>query len=688
MVKYYLVALFSFGTLFLFSQEEEKEVDPVCAKPNKKATKYIEQAKKADVPIVCVENFNKAIAADKENATPYYEYGMYAYTQGTEYYQMGRGADGAKSYLTSESYLKKALDICPEFHAGIFYYLGIIKYAQKDQESAKSYFEQFAAYKDPDYDRYPNNYPKMLKDVKELLKKWREEEEFQLEEVPYEPFLVPVVNSGNDEYFPMISPDNELMFFTRKLDRKNLGDGIISNIVEEFTISQRSDVGSPWDKGIPFSKPFNDGTFQSYGAATMSVDNKEMIICACQQTRVSGQDYLNCDLYETHYTRSGKGGNDFSWTPLKSLGPYINTPDGWEGQPSLSADGNTLYFTAMRRTTRDNDIFISKRQPDGSWGIAVPFNEVNTAGKDKSPFIHQDNETFYFVSSSSDERRGAGGLDIFYIRKQDDGSWTKPKNIGVPINSPDDELGLFVSAEGSIAYFSSRYQGDWGIYGFDLYLEARPESVVVVKGKLVDDEGEPIKDAAVEVAYEDGETQTFKVNGDDGRYAAVVKTGKDSDVALTVKKENTAYTSTYIPKEKIAEVTQKKTVKITTKDLVTKPLKLGEEYEIADITYRTNSAELSAKSKLILSQFASYLKSNPTLAVEIGGHTDDVGDDAENLKLSEERAQGVKDFLVTCGVDKKRLSAKGYGETQPKMENNSEENRAQNRRTVFRINKL
>lgn len=688
MVKYYLVALFSLGSLALFSQEEE-EVLPECAEPNKKAAKYIELAKKSDVPMVCVENFTKAVEADKENATPYYEYAMYAYTQGTEFYQMGRGADGVKSYKTSENYFRKALDICQDFHAGIFYYLGIIKYAQKDQTGAKDYFERFAAYNSKDNNRYPNNYPKMLKDVQDLLKKWKAEEEFKLEEVPYEPFLVPVVNSNNDEYFPMISPDNELMFFTRKLDRTQLGDGdIISNVVEEFTISQRADVNAPWDKGIPFSKPFNDGTFSSYGAATMSVDNKEMIICACQQTKVSGQDYLNCDLYETHYTRSGKGGNDFSWTPLKSLGPYINTADGWEGQPSLSADGNTLYFTAMRRTTRDNDIFISKRQADGTWGIAVPFNEVNTAGKDKSPFIHQDNETFYFVSSSTDERRGAGGLDIFYIRKQADGSWTQPKNIGVPINSSGDELGLFVSAEGSIAYFSSRYQGDWGIYGFDLYLEARPESVVVVKGKLVDDAGEPITDAAVEVSYEDGETQSFKVNGDDGRYAAVVKTNKDSDVALTVKKENTAYTSTYIPKEKIEEVNQRKTVKITTKDLVTKPLKLGEEYEIADITYSTNSAELSAKSKLILKQFAHYLKANPTLAVEIGGHTDNVGDDNENLKLSEARAQGVKDFLISCGVEKKRLSAKGYGETQPKLENSSDENRAQNRRTVFRINKL
>ncbi|MBU2019861.1 MAG: tetratricopeptide repeat protein, partial [Bacteroidetes bacterium] len=497
MIKIYVLIFLFFGTFFAFGQDEP---NPNCGEPNKKAMKSIASAKRAPSLQLAVDFFNRAIEYDPDNATAYYEYGKFAYEQGTEYYRsQPTPAQGDRSYSTSEEYFKKAINKCDSFHCEIFYYLGIINYSQKDQEESKEWFEKFLAYDNPDMNRYPNEYPKMKKDVTELLKKWKEQDAIDANVVPFSPYKVPNVNSPTDEYFPMLSPDNELMFYTRKLDRRNLGD-MVGNIVEEFTVSQRADSRSKFDSGVPFKKPFNDGSFKSYGAATMSVDNKEMVICACQETNVNGQDYLNCDLFQTKFTRTGKGGNDFNWTPLESLGPYINTPDGWEGQPSLSADGNTLYFTAFRKNTRDNDIFISKRGADGKWGIAVPFNEVNTAGKDKSPFIHQDDETFYFVSTCTETRKGAGGLDIFYMRKDANGKWGKPQNIGIPINSSDDELGLFVSTEGSIAYYSSRAGGDWGIYGFDLYLEARPESVVIVKGTLTDEEGNAMKDAEVELA--------------------------------------------------------------------------------------------------------------------------------------------------------------------------------------------
>lgn len=695
--NYLLVTAFLLILLTGFSQEEE--VNEACVDPSKKTMKYIEAAKSAGNVQEVIDNFNKAIATSPDNAKAYYEYAMYAYTKGNEYYASEMTPQkGNRSFQTSEEMFMKVLELCPEYHAGVYYHLGVINFTQEDRETAKKHFQSFLDYKNMDNNRFPNDVMKMKRDVKEVLKQWEEDDKLTSEMVPYKPFKVPNVSTQNEEYFPMISPDNELMFFTRKLDRSTLDDRFIKRIVEEMTFSQRPTVKENFDTGEPFKKPFNDGTFTSYGAATMSVDNKEMIVCACKKTMVAGQDYLNCDLYQTKYTRSGAGGNDFNWSPLENLGTNINTPNGWEGQPSLSADGQTLYFTAMRGNTRDNDIFISKRNPDGTWGLALPFVEINTEGKDKSPFIHQDDETFYFVSTCTDERKGAGGLDIFYIRKQEDGSWSKPKNIGIPINTPEDELGIFVSTEGSIAYFSSQKGGNWNIYGFELYMEARPESVVILKGTLEDEEGNPIQGAEIEVTYDGGEdengeskpteVQKFKVNGDDGKYAAVVKTGKKKDVVLAAKKEDHAFSATFIAKEEIQEAVKEKAVSVKGKDLAVQKLKVGGTYEIADIFYQTNSAELARSSRMILNQFATYLQDNPGLSVTIQGHTDDVGDDQQNLLLSQQRADVVKNFLIQKGVNKARLKSIGFGETQPRVENDSEENRAKNRRTEFKIEKL
>ncbi|NDC28894.1 MAG: hypothetical protein EBZ94_06125, partial [Crocinitomicaceae bacterium] len=207
----------------------------------------------------------------------------------------------------------------------------------------------------------------------------------------------------------------------------------------------------------------------------------------------------------------------------------------------LSADGKELFFTSKRNGSRDNDVFYSQRQEDGNWSSAIPFDIINTAGKDKSPFFHQDGKTLYFVSSNSNERKGLGGLDIFYIRKEGD-NWSEPKNIGFPINSENDELGLFISTDGKTAYFSSTNEGDWNIYGFDLYQEARPQEIVLVKGQILDENGNGIKNASITINYnESGKSNTFQVNGDDGKYTAVIEVSEKEDITISVNKEGFAY---------------------------------------------------------------------------------------------------------------------------------------------------
>jgi outer membrane protein OmpA-like peptidoglycan-associated protein/tetratricopeptide (TPR) repeat protein len=679
MKQSYLLLFTIFTSLISFSQEEDES----CLPPAKKILKYIETAKSSTVMQDVAVNFGKAIEEAPENAMAYFEFGVYYYHLGEKQYANSSNPDvGDKSFAKAEALLKQAAEHCSNYHSDMYYFLGIIKYTQEDMDGAKTYFQKFIDFQSDDNSRYSPEFAKQTSDVKKLFASFKDEEELKTVEVPFNPYPVRNVSSAMDEYFPMISPDNLFMFYTRRVTGNEMdGYSAAGTTREVYMYSERKSETEDFDKGKAFAAPFNKGDFDSYGAASMSVDNKEMIICACKKTKVFDQPYMDCDLYSTTFEKIGPNPNDYKWSPLENLGPKINTPDGWEGQPSLSADGNTMFFTANRATTQDNDIFVVKREADGSWGTPESFDVINTAGKDKSPFLHQDSETLYFVSSTTKERKGAGGVDIFYMREEN-GVWGEPKNIGFPINTPSDELGLFVSTDGKLAYFSSYQGGNYNIYGFELYEEARPKPVTILKGELKDPQGAAIENASIEIAYANSDVvETVKVNGNDGKYAVVVKQEVPQDIIVSVKKEGSAYDAKLITKEEIQS-------KTADNNLIVKELKVGEAYTINDILYDYNSDMLSEKSKFVLREFARYLKTHEGIKLVIQGHTDSDGDDAKNMDLSDRRAKGVQRYLVSLGIEEDRLSAKGLGETQPKVANDTAENKAINRRTEFLIEGL
>ena len=805
MLKY----LFSAFVLVLTYTCVAQEQNLSCEKPPKKAFKLIQKAKVLTVVSEKVMAFNEAISLAPDHALGYYEFGVYAFEDADRLYAKDTDAGdiaGDKSMAKAEELFLKALSLCPDYHADCFYYLGVINYFQKDNINALKYLKEFQNYESKDVARYATDHDEKLKEIKDIVSQLEDEVALYNNPVPFKPVKVSNVSSEIDDYIPMISPDNEVMFYTRRVEKRIAGDPTIHH-TEQFTFSQRPTNTEPFSTGLPFTSPFNDGYFDGYGAATMAVDNKEMIFCACKDIMSQGQKYRNCDLYITRYERSGKGGNDFSWTPFENLGPGINGPTSWEAQPTLSADGNTLIFTKAGANTQDNDLYISHRMTNGKWSNAVPMGQLNTPGKDKSPFLHQDSETLYFVSSSSDTRRGVGGTDIFYtrmerdekgrVKKGPDGQeiWSKPKNIGYPINTKDDEVGIFVSTDGRLAYYSSKHEGDWNIYQFDLYKEARPHPVALIKGDLKDDSGKPIDGATIEIAYgASGETEKVKVNGHDGKYAAIVRIDNPQDVAITVKKEGHSFDTKMITKKEIEKIKafvtgekmehkkveelakhsnhkdtshlvqnhkdylhtkaatshhlQNEVKKVTeeadskTKEPSTEvlqkgevseeentmldgkalqvsqdsilaanentmldggpatsmvirslnmdvsPLKVGMTYAIKNILFATNSSVLTEQSKFIIKEFSKFMVENKNIDIVIQGHTDDLGDAAKNIRLSEERSNSVKNYLVSLGIEANRLEAKGFGATQPKVPNDSEQNRAINRRTDFLISKI
>ena len=686
--RFFSYALVTALVVIAKSAVAQEEPNEACFEPDKKTMKILAQAESDKYDrMERLKFYTTAVEMAPGNSYVYYSFAQFNFSHAEtvqDAYDNGRAnfMQLKQAYEAAAKAYKEVIFYCPEFNAEAYYKLGFINYLLNEKADAAKYFKQFMAFKSDDFSRYGDQYAEHKKEVEEILPEMEFFDKFYNNLVPFEPASVNNVSSNKDEYLPMVSPDNELIFYTRKGDDGSRG--ITSVVIEEFTVSLRPDIKGDFNTGDPMRAPFNTTRFENYGGVTMSLDNKEMFICACE--KVSYQEHADCDIYVTRFERSGEGGNDFTWTPLQELGPAINTTDGWEAQPTLSADGNTLYFATWREGSQLTDIYYSTRGKDGKWSPAKPVpGDINTEGHDKAPFLHQDSETLYFVSDCSTERLGAGGSDIFYTRKDATGNWSTPTNIGFPINSSANEVGLVVSYDGHLAYYTFRNvnTNSYDIFYFELYEEARPKSVKIYKGVVKDQDGEPVKDAVVEISYkETGENVEVKVNGDDGKFTAVVMADQEQDVMITMKKDGFSFDTELVKAHEVVD-----TVETTIKgiEMEIDEIEVGKAFTIDDILYETDSYVLSEDSKFVLDQFVKFLVSNPGVKVTIQGHTDDQGDNVRNKILSQNRAKGVMDYLVSKGIPADRLNSEGCGEDKPKVPNSSAENRAQNRRTDFLI---
>lgn len=588
------------------------------------------------------------------------------------------------AYDIPKKYYLMLIQACPDYHADMYYNMGLIHYQEQDDCGALKYFNAFLKFPLDDDKKLSKKYDNQVKDVKEVIVECEFYCKFYTEnKVYFSPVLVKNVSSaGKDEYLPIISPDNELLFYTREYQYQGKGD-MASQTIQEFTSSTRPNASDEFSSGVKMPKPFNVGP--KYGGATISIDNREMYICACAKEA----DYWNCDIFLTKYDiQMVDGKKEYIWSDLINIGPGVNGPKSWEAQPSLSADGKILYFASARPGGYGKiDIYYSKRQPDGLWGPAINMGpEINTAGNDKSPFLHCDSRTLYFVSEQSADRMGAGGFDIFYS-KQDPktGKWSTPKNIGYPINTAGDEEALIVSTDGNYGYFSSdKTKGGVGgkdIFYFQMPEQAKPDKVIIMKGKVSTENLSEVQDTKMEVRFANGEVKQQEiVIQKTGEYVAVANVGDGKeDVLIEIKKEGKAYESKLVKADNIDKTY------IKDEGISIKSVKKGSTHTINDILFKTNSSEIDPASKLVLQGFAQWLKDNPTITIEIQGHTDDLGSDADNLALSQDRAFSVMTYLASQGVPASRLKFKGYGESKPKFPNNSDENRRKNRRTDFLI---
>jgi len=304
---------------------------------------------------------------------------------------------------------------------------------------------------------------------------------------------------------------------------------------------------------------------------------------------------------------------------------------------------------------------------------------INTPGDDAAPFIHSDGRTLYFASNG---RVGMGGYDLYYSSLLPDGSWSEPQNLGYPINTAADEINIFINAAGTMAYMASDKDGGYGgldLYSFDLDDNLRPNPVTYVKGRVKDSEtGLPVE-ASLEMV--DLVTRqplyTAKSDMQTGEYLACIQTG--SNVLLNVSAKGYPFYSENFQVEKSYTSLQP-----YLKDIVLQKAEVGTVVVLKNIFFDFDRSDLKPESFEEMDRLVSYLEHN-NVNIEIGGHTDDQGSDEYNDRLSQERAKAVYDYLVQHGIDSSRLSYRGYGKRQPIADNTSEEGRAANRRTEFKI---
>jgi outer membrane protein OmpA-like peptidoglycan-associated protein len=581
-------------------------------------------------------------------------------------------------FKSMEPYFKKVIETCPNYHSDPYYYLGFIAYEESHWEDAVKYLKLYQNFKSDDDKKFSKDYDAYLTQSKEMVRYAKVYGEIENHPVPFDPNPVQGICTERDEYLPIISADDEQMLFTRKVPYTNKDASYAQedNEIELFSYSMRNATTGIFEKGKRMPYPFNKNG--SEGGATMTIDNKHVFFTVCKDEGGG----VNCDIYF-----SDKINGD--WTEAKKV-ENINDPIYWDSQPTIASDGRTLYFASDRKGGRGGiDLYMAVKDGEtGVWGKPENMGPViNTQYDEKSPFIHSDFETIYFSSSG---HPGIGGFDIFFSRKSKEGKWAEPKNIGVPINTKGDDLGFFVSTDGHLGYFASnepsrvkgKSVGKYDIYAFDLYKEARPEEVAFFKGQIEDaSKGE--KKGGFKVEVTDAVTKKVTegmVDSASGNYAVVVNTKVKNDLILTIKKKDYAFSSRLISKDSLKG---SKPVKM---NIDVDTVKIGKAYTLNNIYYQTNSAILDPRSLITIQQFADFLKANPKIKIEIYGHTDNVGNAADNLALSADRAFSVRDKLLEMGVEEKRVVAfKGFGSTKPIADNATPAGRAKNRRTEFAI---
>ncbi|HZK61171.1 MAG TPA: OmpA family protein, partial [Anaerovoracaceae bacterium] len=572
------------------------------------------------------------------------------------YMMLGELMAKQKRYAEATTNYKAAVNVDSLFYKPVFFNLANAEMLSGDYYNALIHFNVYLAQEG------------MSEKNKTIAIKSAKNCEFALiamkNPVPFNPVNIGnSINTRDDEYWPSITADGQTLMFTRQPVPNN-GNQPFKYIHEDFYLSYF--INNSWQKAFNAGPPLN--TRQNEGAQSISSNGNYMFFTACNRPGGLG----NCDLYFSAF-------NDGKWSEPSNLKAPVNT-SSWESQPSISANGRILFFSSSRPGGYGGkDLWLSIINDKNMWMNPINLGStINTSGDEMSPFIHFDGRTLYFAS---DGRVGMGGFDIFMTRMNFDSTWTEPQNLGYPINTYNDEMGLIIELGGQKAYFSTIREKANGkdIFFFNLYESARPSPVSYLKGKVYDRETGGLLKADYELI--NLSTGKVSINGStDGNGNFLVCLPSGYNYGINVTKAGYLFYS-----ENFMFEGQHTVIEPFIKRISLNPFKVGESMQLSNVFYEFDSWQLKKESISELNNLAKLLSDNQDLIIEIGGYTDSTGTAEYNQVLSEKRALSVVNYLIDKGISTDRLKYKGYGNTSPIGDNITVEGRKLNRRTEAKI---
>jgi len=538
---------------------------------------------------------------------------------------------------------------------GAYYTLAGEMLKQGKYDQAKQYAEKFLS-----FGEIPENY---TTEAQRIVTSTNFAKEKMANPLPFKPVSIgEKINKANRlQYFPVLTADQNMIFFTAiGLPKKSHSEDVYVSIK----------VNGEWQDPMMLSNRINSP--ENEGTCSISADGKLLVFTSC----LGRKSFGSCDLYISKLIGE-------EWTEPINMGENINTPY-WESQPSLSADGNTLYFISDKNKRSGKDIFVSYRNAKGEWSFAEPLPSIiNTARDEYSPFIHANGKTLFF---SSNGHIGLGGLDLFSSELELN-QWSTPQNLGYPINNHLDQVSLFVTADGKKGYYADeKREGNLDISANILEFEM-PEPATVkiktqyLKGRVMNAKTRELLEANIDLINLANNKKESSVLSDKYKGTYLLVLNEQTEYALEVHKKGYAFKSMRF------DYSNKKAddLKPIELDILLNPIEKGTVFVLNNIFYDSGKWDLRDKSKSELDELILFMQDNPQVRGEISGHTDNVGEKKFNLELSLKRAKSVYDYLIKAGIPSSRLVFKGYGDTQPTAPNDTDENKQLNRRIEFKI---
>ena len=581
-----------------------------------------------------------------------------------------------KEYPTALTHYLKIVETAPKFSRALYYQIGEIYFKLGLYNKAIAYFDQFRRMQLMEDISFTVNGEKERVLEDQFLDKLEGNIRACQISMDTSKFNQNVrianlgsgINGRSDDYFPFLSNNQELLFFTR---RRNMESD--ENLF--FSTSQNG----YWHEARPVNNLLNSNFNE--GMSTLVRNGRHMYFTACNRPEVRGP----CDIWEA----------DLEKEEIKRVAALQGNPntDQWESQAAISCDGSTLFFASNRPEGQGGtDIWTSNKLPGGEWSNPVNLGpQINTPLDEEAPFISNDGTALYFSSTG---HLGIGDQDIFVSFKDQHGNWTTPMNLGPKINTPHRELGFYLSADGKTGYFASDRPGGWGgmdIYRVELYEELYSQPITYTEFQVRNSRtAEPI---ATRVVFGD-DRQPLHTDSS-GRFFLCLPANSHIRIKIDAPEfhpfnsefpipewDNRQFYALellllpihipFIPEEKIAPP-----------DTIAPPPRIRtlQRYQVT-VYFQFDSDELELNELEKLQDFAASLAGKETQHVDINGYADDIGEDGYNLKLSEKRAKKIALFLMQKGFPISRIAMKGNGEIHDGQA------KSQNRRVELKITTL